>query len=325
MKRTKKYLADFLDGPVCFEKVESIDLPLFLRERYNLWRAVLFNKSWLLAIEADDWNMSTPGEYRQQLRILADNAKGSVVLVLGTTTSTLRNRLIRLNVPFIVPGTQIFLPMALINLKERYSPSGEPSAKGLTPTAQLLVLYQILIGQLHDLSFKQIAVKLGCSSMMITKARTELESRDLCDVERVGKEARIMFLADTKTLWEKVLPSLVSPVGKKHWVQWDQPLAGVQYAGMTALSQRSLIADDEIQTFALKRQVFTDMLELNQIRNWPDQHGAHARIECWSYDPSLLSNGPLVDPLSLYLSLRYDYDERVQGELAAMLKELQWR
>jgi len=324
-KRTEKYLADFLEGPVRLEKVESVNLPLFLRERYSLWKAVLFDKSWLLAIEADDWNMGTPREYRQQLRILADNAKGPVVLVLGATTSTLRNRLILLNVPFIVPGTQVFLPMAFINLKERYSPYGEPSTKRLTPTAQLLVLYQILIGQLHDLSSKQIAAKLGCSSMMITKARKELESRDICNVKRIGKEARILFPADTKTLWKKVLPSLASPVGKKHWVQWDQPLAGVQYAGMTALSQRSLIADDEMLTFALKRQVFTDMVKRGQIRVWPDQHGAQARIECWSYDPSLLSDGPLVDPLSLYLSLRYDHDERVQGELATMMKELQWR
>jgi hypothetical protein len=299
-EKTEKYLADFFEGPVRLQKVESVNLPLFLRERYSLWRTVLFDKSWLLAIEADDWNMGTPREYRQHLRILADNA-------------------------IIVPGTQVFLPMAFINLKERYSPYGEPSAKRLTPTAQLLVLYQILIGQLHDLSSKQVAAKLGCSGMMITKARKELESRDICNVKRVGKEARILFPADTKTLWKKVLPSLASPVGKKHWVQWDQPLAEIQYAGMTALSQRSLISDDEILTFALKRQVFTDMLGRSQIRVWPDQHGAHARIECWSYDPSLLSDGPLVDPLSLYLSLRYDHDERVQGELATMMKELQWQ
>jgi len=47
-------------------------------------------------------------------------------------------------------------------------------------------------------------------------------------------------------------------------------------------------------------------------------------IEVWSYDPATLSQDGIVDPLSLFLSLRDDPDERVQGALRRMLEGLPW-
>ena len=51
---------------------------------------------------------------------------------------------------------------------------------------------------------------------------------------------------------------------------------------------------------------------------------ARARVECWTYDPHLLSDGPAVDPLSLYLSLRGTHDERVEKALAGLLEDMPW-
>jgi hypothetical protein len=322
---TEQYLTNLQDDRVRLESVETGDLPLFLRKRYTLRKTALFGKVWLLAIEGPDWDAGTPKEYRQHLRLVGEAAGGTVVLVLGATTSTLRNRLVRMNIPFIVPGTQLFLPLASVNLTERYPSKGSNAEKLLTPTAQLLGLYQILRGELHNLSSKDIAATLGCSGMMITKARGELEARGICDVQRVGKEARVLFSRDTRSLWKRALDSMASPVAKKRWVQWDRPASEALKAGMTALSERTLMADNDVPTFALRRQVFTKLLEQGAMRGCPDRNGANALVECWTYDPCRLSDGPLVDPLSLYLSLRRDHDARVQGELESMLMELSWR
>ena len=47
-------------------------------------------------------------------------------------------------------------------------------------------------------------------------------------------------------------------------------------------------------------------------------------IQVWSYDPNLCAADNTVDRLSLYLSLRDDRDERVEGALDEMMKGLAW-
>jgi len=324
-QETEQYLAGFQDSMTPLKMEQADSLPVYLRERYKLYRTRLFGKEWLLAMESGDWHAGTPDEYRQQISVLAETLHTPVVLVLAAASSSLRNRLVRLNLPFIVPGAQVFLPVSFVNMTERHPHGSARVGERLTPTAQVLVLYQVLRGELRELSFKDIAAKLGCSSMMITKARAELESRGICEVERVGKETRMVFHGGSQWIWEKARDSMVSPVAKKCWVQWDQPAASAKRAGMTALGQLTLISDDAVPTFALRRRQFQELLEQGGIRGCPDQHGADAHVECWSYAPGLLSDGPLVDPLSLYLSLRHDPDERVQGELATMMGALQWR
>jgi hypothetical protein len=325
LSRTKQYLANLQDAPLRLDPVQSGTLPLFLSKRYMLRRSRLFDKEWLLAIEVEAWDTGTPKEYRKQLDMIAASTGETIVLVLGAATSTLRNRLVRMSIPFVVPGTQLFLPLTAISLTERYPGKDRISGKCLTPTAQLLLLYQILRGELHDLSSKDIAAKLGCSAMMITKARGELESRGICTVERLGKETRICFAGNGRALWDVALPSLTSPVVKTRWVQWDAQPAEARRAGLTALSDLTLISDDRLPTYALHRATFTKLLETGELREWPDSDGAHAAIQCWSYNPALLSDAPHVDPLSIYLDLRDTHDVRVQGELDSMLEVLPWR
>ena len=323
--RTEQYIASLQNDTVHLEPVQAGGLPLFLNKRYALRKSRLFGKDWLLAFEAEDWDTGTPKEYRKQLDMIAAATGETVVLVLGATTSTLRNRLVRMSVPFVVPGTQLFLPLVAVNLSERYTNKGKPLGKRLTPTAQLLVLYQIIRGELHDLSAKDIAAKLGCSGMMITKARGELESRGICTVERLGKETRMCFAGSGRTLWDTALPSFTSPAVKTRWIQWDAQPAEAKRAGLTALSDLSLISDDSIPTYAVHRAAFTELLETGELRGWPDSNGAHATIQCWSYNPTLLSDAPHVDPLSLYLNLRDTHDVRVQGELESMMDVFPWR
>ena len=61
------------------------------------------------------------------------------------------------------------------------------------------------------------------------------------------------------------------------------------------------------------------------IHGCPHREDANARIETWTYAPALLADGKGVDPLSLFLSLRDDPDERVQAALAAMMEGFTWR
>jgi hypothetical protein len=313
------------DTPVELTPISSGKLPLYLRERFELFSAKLFGRDWLLAVEMEDWDVGTPSEYRDQVKKLTNTLKKPVVLVLSALTSTMRNRLVQMNVPFVAPNSQIFLPVSLIDLRETFPRQEVERGRKLSPTAQVMVLHQILRGELESLSSKLIAAKLGYSEMGISKARSELEANQLCDVIRQGKEMRLSFTLSSRQLWEEANPLLRSPVYRQHAVKWSQPIPTAKLAGVSGLSLRSNLADDDIQTYAIMKRDFRHLLEQGEFYGCSDRHEADAWIETWSYNPGLLSDQNVVDELSLYLSLRYNPDERVQSELKAMMENFPWR
>ena len=300
-------------------------LPLILRERFRLLHVQLFGRDWILAIEAEGWNVGGPTEYRELADRLAHALGKPVVLVLASLSSANRNRLVQMNVPFIVPGCQVFLPVSLINLREVYPRQPHRQGKRLSPIAQTMVIFQILKGELDTLSSKQVASTLGYSPMGVSKARSELEANRLCEVKRNGKEQRLVFPASAKELWGKSQRLLTSPVLKRHWVQWEARPHEAKLAGVSALSQHSGIVDDRVPNLAMRREDFRRLLEKQRLHGCPDRVEADARIETWKYAPALLSDGNAVDPLSLYLSLKDSPDERVQSELADMMENVPWR
>ena len=70
----------------------------------------------------------------------------------------------------------------------------------------------------------------------------------------------------------------------------------------------------------------------------PDLDKAISTVELWNYNPKFvnstdtdtqagngeLKRSQLVDKLSLYLSMKDDPDERVQGELKKMMESVLW-
>jgi hypothetical protein len=95
-------------------------------------------------------------------------------------------------------------------------------------------------------------------------------------------------------------------------------------AGMSALSLRTMIAADRLPTYALPLAAFQDLLERGVCAGCHDAENATAKIEVWSYNPHLLGDDRMVDPLSLYLSLRNSSDERVQQQLEQLIGEIKW-
>lgn len=325
LEKTERYLKRIAGDVRPFVQETAGSLPLLLRERYQLYRTRLFGRDWLLAMEAEGWDVGTPSEYRNQVDQLAQKAGGQVVLVLASISATARNRMVQMNVPFIVPDAQIFLPVAMINLQETHGSVLPGKGDALSPAAQVLILHQILRGDFDAMSSKQVAAQLGYSEMAISKARTELEVNRLCTIVRKGKEIHARFNLSAQELWKDALPMLRTPVAKRHWVQWKRPVADARLAGISALARVSDLAEDAIPTYAMKKQAFQSLLEQGKVHGCPDRHEAHARIEAWNYNPALLVDGPAVDPLSLYLSLREDPDERVQLAMTSMMEDLAWR
>lgn len=300
-------------------------LPLYLRERYDLQEAKMFGQNWILAFASPEWELGSPHEYAQHLsKVAAVTGTGPAVIVTPSMPSWSRNRMVHEGIPFIVPGHQLFLPSFAVDLRERAPAPKKTSDRALTPAAQVVLLLHLQKQSLDNLPLREIAGHVGYSAMMITKAKDELEAAGLCEAVRHGKALVLKFHENGRVLWRKAQPKLTSPVRKNHWVRWQRPDHPALEAGLTALSQRTMIEDDAKPTFAMLDATFRSHLERGLFHGCPDASEANVRLQAWSYNPALLGDDRSVDPLSLFLSLREDRDERVQQQLNLLLDQVSW-
>ena len=324
MKRTLPALGEYLErltgSPVDLAPAEPRSLPLFLRERFQLHQGEIFGRSFIFAIDRLGEQDPSAANYANLTECLSGHLGDSVVLVLPGLAPHIRQGLIRLGRPFIVPGSQTFLPTAIIDLRER-QPGTLPTAKTLSPAAQCVLLYHLERESIHPWPLQKVAEAVGYSPNMLIKVKRELEAVELCDPVRSGRVVTLRFHVERRALWQKVLPWLASPVRATHWVRWEKPPTQALMAGMTALSRATMIVDDRTPVYALHHKASKD----NAFEICADRIAATARLEIWNYNPRLLTiREEMVDPLSLFLSLRHDPNERVQDQLETLIEQFPW-
>lgn len=328
----KAYLAPILGASPELRPLQARGLPLFLRNRFSFYRTELLGQPWTLAMEDESWDTGSAGEYEKQAELLQPHFEAPVVFILKEIASNSRNRMVQKGISFIVPGTQAFLPGALVDLRERFPRPSQKGRTSLSPTAQLTVLYHLERESLSNLPLKSIAEKLHCSAMMLSKVKDELEETGICEVERIGRSMALKFPAANRDLWDLAKNRLTSPVKKTRWVQWTREpgypvlLAGKSalLSGISALSRRTMLSDDRLPTYAFGPKMLESYLEQGIVIGCRDSDQATAKMEVWSYEPKLLGDNEAVDPLSLYLSLRDNADERVQQQLERIMEQVPW-
>ena len=233
-----------------------------------------------------------------------------------------RDRLIQLGVPFIVPGTQLFIP-PFADLRERYA--RQARAEKLSAAAQATVLYQLLHKPAAAMQLNVWAQKLGYSAMTLTKVRDELVTVELCAPSASARARGLHFLLEGRDLWEKARASLRSPVARKMWVHLHAlPPEGVVKAGMTALADLTMIEGDPLPTYACRSTAVDGFLLGTFFERREHREEANALLECWRYDPCLFAKDGIVDRLSLYLSLADSADERVHQACDTLLEGQSW-
>ena len=299
-------------------------LPLYLRKRYGCYRARILGRDWILAIETVHETATPAATYATHADVITGDLGTPTVLVLPGLQARTRQKLIQLRVPFIVPERQTFLPLALVDLRERQNLQRGHVAKRLTPAAQVVVLYHLKRENLDGWPLKRIALAVGYSPIMLSKVRTELEATGLCHTRKTGRTISLAFRFVGRELWDRALPWLATPLRASHWARWDKPAAEALVAGMTALCRTTKISDDRVPTFCMAAPAVREAVERRNIRIVPEPDEANVQIEAWSYDPCVLTDRDIADPLSVYLTLREVPDERVQEQLATLLKRMSW-
>jgi hypothetical protein len=160
--------------------------------------------------------------------------------------------------------------------------------------------------------------------MAMTRSLDEIESLELAEVSTTGRKRLVSFDKNRRGLWKKALPHLRSPVKEGVWLKALIDELPVCQAGMTALARYSILNPQKRQVYAVFAKSWKDIKRKYPHRIISDPDEAKYELEVWSYSPGLFANDKIVDPFSLYLSLRDIKDERVESAMEKMMESIEW-
>lgn len=324
LREFERYLRDTLQITVAPKEWEDVgNLPFFLRDLYTFFQLNLLNLPCLLMVARDNEGQ-TPATVRKQITQVQSKWTGEVIYLCPTLSAYNRKRLIEQRVPFVSPGNQMYLPMLGIDLREHFRQTRISTPGKISPATQAVLIHALLQEKVQGFTPSRLAYQLGYTAMTLTRAFTELETLGLGDVFTVGRERVLSFGDNKKDLWERAQEFMRSPVKKRIFIRPPaEPWAGLP-AGLTALAQKSMLASPATPVYAIGMNVWQAMQLHPGIEILPHWEADAVEVEIWNYSPLLFQNDDVVDPFSLYLSLRDSTDERVQSALEKMMTEFLW-
>jgi hypothetical protein len=228
----------------------------------------------------------------------------------------------------------MYLPDLLIDLRENFTnPKASRKNETLLPSAQFLIIYYIIHRndnwRIEDKSFKEIAIKTGYTAMAITKAVENLRHHDLIDV--VGdKEKHIGFKMGISEMWNNLTERklLINPVSKRVFVDEKPQNLLLLKSNISALTEFSDINAGQQDFYAIEKGIFYELQKENNLVNINEFEGQYC-LEVWKYNPDKLvgemaTDNSVVDPLSLFLSLKDSSDERIDMALDKIILDYIW-
>ena len=299
---------------------EAEQFPLYLRsgKKYSL---LYIGGMECVLIEADEKNFSLPS-FRKQMTKLPTQPD-HIVLSFKHLDSRKRKALIEAGIPFIVPGSQVYLPFLGVVLQERMK-SVKSAPERFSPSAQLILLYLIYEPTVQPIRKVDLAKRLELSAMNVTRAVQELETLELVTVEKAGRSDHVSAIDKGKSLYEKALPYLIDPAQKRIHIRKVSAMEGTPLAGESALAVRSMLASPAVECRAISRKEFKHLEGIEEIDPAWSNSNDYIQLELWKYDPKALADHAGVDIISLSLSLKDNEDERVEQAVEEMMEGYKW-
>ena len=308
-----KYLENALNLKViCRDWPGQSSMPYLLTDRYRFQLASLGCAGALFVYPKGEPDpIST---IKKHFDLIAKSSAVPPVLILEKCTARQRKALIDNHIAFVVEDRQIYLPFMGILLQETFSEDVHENAS-LLPSAQLLLFYYIYSRE-RELPMSQLPEKLQLSAMSVSRAVTQLEEAGLLRTYKMGVNKIIASDLHGRELYSQAEGILRSPVKKQGYLE-RTAIAEAVKAGLTALSEYTMLNPPGVDTFALKTLPDKSMRMEHSLTD----AAAQQCIQLWTYDPGILASSGCVDILSLHQSLKDESDERIQGELDELLEK----
>ncbi len=321
----EKYLFENLGILTHFKSWErGRKLPYFLRDLYSLYTCDLLKQPWLVMVSRDDVDITpaTIGKHMLQLQKKWDHE----VLLLSSSLPTYnRKRLIKHKISFVVPGNQMYLPTLGIDLREHIRRLRTGKSKKFSPSTQVVILAILYDWSNEGVTPSQLAKRLGYTSMTMTRAYDEIEAAGIANVEIKSRKRQLRIDEDKQSFWQRCLEYMRSPVGKRVKILFtNDATKNYNHAGESALSRYSMLTDPPWSVIAMSQNDWKGIQGALELEELPFHEPGTIEVEVWKYPPELFAKDGLVDPLSLYLSLKETKDERVEMALDDLKECYPW-
>jgi hypothetical protein len=322
--KLKNYLNQTLGYEIMLSDVDMSSLPFFIRKSFQVQSGTLCsrNVSFMLAQEYF-FDKHSVLDIENILNQAREKLSCIPVFVVTSLSRQERLQLIKRLIPFIVPGTQMYLPELGIDFSEHIREVRDAKVEKLRPAAQSLLIVQLLTNRFQDNTLTAVAKNLRYATMSIVRAANELERLKLCKLNSTGNKKLIHFEQDNAPLWEKAKPYMRSPVKKRLPLLVDDGLAGLlPISGEYALSKHSNLSVIR-KCYAVDKSTFK-LLEKEKkivLADVPDD--GIGDLEIWAYNPGAIDD-KIVDSLSLELSFTGTSDPRIKEALLNFKGDRTW-
>jgi len=294
------------------DKSQLGKLPIVITGNYTCYESVIMDVPIsLLVVQNKDFTPKLLQKHQQMVTRLTGRY---TVFVLENVASYKISRMIDARINFIIPNKIIYIPSLLVNLKELKD--GRRLEEEVMPgMGQCILLYHLQRENLNGYTTRQLADKFSTSYASMNRALRWLNMKGIA--EMVGIKEKTLMIADKgKKLWDRVWPLMISPVD--HVLYTDDELVEKPLSGESALEQYTMIAAPDRLCKAVSKEW---ALEQKAMLN---KHDGNIMVEVWRYDPSILEIDGHVDPLSLYLNMQSNDDERIRIELKTLINKVTW-
>lgn len=317
LNRTTNFLKNTLHTNVTISgRPEISGIPFLYRENYSFSRIIADKLGPMIFVLDLKKRRLTPAVIRKEIEDIKMSLKQGAVYVNDIMDFHKRDRLIKYNVPFIVPEKQIYLPGAGLSLTENYRPE-RIKAEFLSPSSVCVLNYMINQSpNLKKFPLRMLSEKLGYSAMTVSRGLEELKESGLIELRRSGRELIGFIEAEPISILDMV-SNFVKPVVRKNVylnVHSDKRVDFALISGISALSEYTDLSAPERITYAGTAKVLNILLTKNFADKMIYPEEANAEFQIWKYNPVA---GPgqysrLVDPVGLFFLFMDSEDERVQ-------------
>lgn len=293
----------------------TADLPRYIAGLYELRNATVLQIPVILAM-LKPTAIPSAIELGRHYELLKTRV-GTEVIFTGAITKRTAERLIRRHIPHIVVGRQLYLPFLLLEIKSANSSDALdlPEHTKLSQWSEVLVIRQLLRRDLGGMAGADIARVTGMSKMTAQRAVNQLSAAKLCRVEEQGRR-KVLHFDDIARLWSETSKILAPPLSMSLTLATLPKELPTFISGTSALARSTLLTEDDLPVFAASRRLYSRIGGPRLSAG--DQ--AKCRLELWDRDPSLTATDGVVDPISLYLNMRYG-DDRVRIALIELLRQ----
>lgn len=318
----ERYLKRTLLTDVKIHEIDNaISVPIFLEQAYVFFEARIFGVRCVLIAARE--NAATPANLAKHVSLVQSAVDAIVIFGTPSLSAHYRSRLIARGVSFVVPGNQLYIPDLAMDLRESFRASKPQNVERLSPAAQAVLFHYVLRPGEFAATPSAIAKQLRYAPMSVGRAFDVLNAAGLAKAEKRGKERQIRFSADRRELMEAARPLLRSPARSFKHVCGTRLPPGLKLAGESALAELTDLNPPRTETFAVAARNWKAAVESFEFKE-VDEFEGNFTVETWAYDPAGLSDGPLVDPLSLYAQFHNHGDERVSLAAQRLLENKIW-